>query len=145
MYRCNVPTALAAEWPVAAELFESENFHGIVPLLFADSPAEAEVAFNSDPASARKDVDGMERALFQPEIVSATDALKFCKKPRPGDAIYAYKLANLEGLENPKRVREQPSASGGGTASNAEQLASSSNPPPSKRIRTEILTSGRRL
>jgi hypothetical protein len=37
---------MAAEWPVAAELFENENFHGTVLLLFADSPAEAEVAFN---------------------------------------------------------------------------------------------------
>jgi hypothetical protein len=26
LYRCNIPTALAAEWPAEAELFESENF-----------------------------------------------------------------------------------------------------------------------
>jgi hypothetical protein len=37
-----------------------------MPLLFTDNPAEGEVAFNADPASARRDVDRMNRALSRP-------------------------------------------------------------------------------
>jgi hypothetical protein len=76
--------------------------------MFTDNPAEGEVAFNADPASARRDVDRMNRALFQPELVSADEALKVCKKPRAGEAVFAFKIANLEGLENPMRTKSGP-------------------------------------
>ena len=49
----------AGKWTATADMFESDSFMGIMPLLFGDSPAENEVAFNADPAMARKDVDRM--------------------------------------------------------------------------------------
>jgi hypothetical protein len=42
----------AGEWTATADMFESDSFMGIMPLLFGDSPAENEVAFNADPAMA---------------------------------------------------------------------------------------------
>lgn len=92
---------LAGEWHAAAELYETEDFHGIIPSFFADSPATAEVAYTADPSLARKDVDRMQRALFQPEILTPDEALKVCKRPRAGEAVFAYKLANLDALERP--------------------------------------------
>ncbi len=142
LFRCNIPTALAAEWPAEAELFESENFHGIVPLMFTDNPAEGEVAFNADPASARRDVDRMNRALFQPELVSAEEALKVCKKPRAGEAVFAFKIANLEGLENPRRTKSGAPVGRPPAAGSSDTGSSASNPPPSKRLRAESPPSG---
>jgi len=142
LFRCNIPTALAAEWPAEAELFESENFHGIIPLMFTDNPAEGEVAFNADPASARRDVDRMNRVLFQPELVSADEALKVCKKPRTGEAVFAFKIANLEGLENPKRTKSGAPEGPPPTAGSSGAGSSASNPPPSKRLRADPPPSG---
>ncbi len=93
----------AGEWTATADMFESDSFMGIMPLLFGDSPAEDEVAFNADPATARKDVDRMMRSLFQPEVIDGEEDINMCRKPRSGEAVYAYKLANLESLENPPR------------------------------------------
>jgi hypothetical protein len=111
-----------------------------MPLMFTENPAEGEVAFNADPASARRDVDRMNRALFQPELVSPEEALKVCKKP--GEAVFAFKMANLEGLENPKRTKggsaEGPSSNAGSSGGGS----SSGNPPPSKRLRAEPPPSG---
>ncbi len=84
MCRCNVPTMQAGEWTAAADMFESDSFMGIMPLLFGDSPAEDEVAFNADPATARKDVDRMMRSLFQPEVLDGEEAINVCRKPRSG-------------------------------------------------------------
>ena len=107
-----------------------------MPLMFTNNPAEGEVAFNADPASARKDVDRMNRAL------SPEEALKVCKKPLAGEAVFAFKMANLDGLENPKRTKggsaEGPSSNAGSSGAGS----SSSNPPPSKRLRAEQPPSG---
>jgi hypothetical protein len=70
----------AGEWSATADMFESDTFHGIMPLLFGDSPAENKVAFNADPSTARKDVDRMMRALFQPEVVDGDEAIRVCRK-----------------------------------------------------------------
>jgi hypothetical protein len=36
------------------------------------------VAFNADPAMARKDVDRMMRSLFQPEVIDGEEAIQVC-------------------------------------------------------------------
>ena len=113
-----------------------------MPLLFTDNPAEGEVAFNADPASARRDVDRMNRALFHPELVSPEDALKVCRKPRAGEAVFAFKLANLDGLENPKRTKGGSAEGHSSNAGSSGAGSSSSNPPPSKRLRAEPPPSG---
>jgi hypothetical protein len=110
--------------------------------MFADNPAEGEVAFNADPASARRDVDRMNRALFQPELVSAEEALKVCKRPRAGEAVFAFKIANLEGLENPRRTKSGAPEGPPPAAGSSDSGSSASNPPPSKRLRAEPPPSG---
>jgi hypothetical protein len=87
MCRCNVPTMQAGEWTATADMFESDSFMGIMPLLFGDSPAENEVAFNADPAMARKDVDRMMRSLFQPEVIDGEEALAKCWRPKMSASI----------------------------------------------------------
>jgi hypothetical protein len=67
-----VPTLLAAKWPLEAELFDGEVLHGVVPVLLAKNPAAAETTLHGDPANARKDVDRLQRGLFQPEILSTS-------------------------------------------------------------------------
>jgi hypothetical protein len=93
----------AGEWTATADMFELDSFMGIMPLLFGDSPAEDEVAFNADPATTRRDMDRMMRSLFQPEVIGGEEAINVCRKPRSGEAVYDFKLANLESLENPPR------------------------------------------
>jgi hypothetical protein len=124
----------AGEWAATADMFESDSFMGIMPLLFGDSPAEDEVAFNADPATARKDVDRMMRSLFQPEVIDGKEAINVCRKPRSGEAVYAYKLANLESLENPPR---RPRTEKAPAVSTSGPDPSSTKPPPSKRLRTD--------
>ena len=82
--RCNVPVMLAAQWDVSASLLDGEDLVGMAPTLFPDNPAAAEVAFLADHRFARKDVDRINRALFQPELVTAAEAIQICRKPRPG-------------------------------------------------------------
>ena len=110
--------------------------------MFTDNPAEGEVAFNADPASARRDVDRMNRVLFQPELVSADEALKVCKKPRTGEAVFAFKIANLEGLENHKRTKSRAPEGPPPAAGSSDSGSSASNPPPSKRLRADPPPSG---
>ncbi len=95
--------------------------------MFTDNPAEGEVAFNADPASARRDVDRMNRVLFQPELVSADEALQVCKKPRTGEAVFAFKIANLEGLENPKRTKSRAPEGPPPAAGSSDSGSSASN------------------
>jgi len=83
---------------VAADLFEGDYLHGMVPILFAEDPEAAESAFTGDPATARKDVDRMQRLFFQPEHVSSAEALGVVRKPVIGKAEYLWRLANLEAL-----------------------------------------------
>ena len=102
---------LAAEWDAQAELFEPVLFSGIVPVLFAENPAIAEVAFLADRPTARRDLDRMMRALFHPELITGHEAIEVCRRPRIGEAVYAYKLANLTTLKRPApRVRVKPTA-----------------------------------
>ena len=135
MRKYNVPTVLAAEWALEADLFESDAFSGIVPTFFADNPAVAEAAFHADSVSARRDVDKMMRALFQPELISSDQADKVCRKPRTGEAVYAYKLANLEALERPAQAQAA-------RAAEAEQRPGPSSAPGSKRQRLNSSASG---
>jgi hypothetical protein len=78
---------LVAQWDVTASMLDGEHLVGMAPTLFADNPAAAEVAFLADHRNARKDVDRLNRALFQAEIVSAAEAIQICRKPRPGKNI----------------------------------------------------------
>jgi hypothetical protein len=121
----------AGEWTATADMFESDSFMGIMPLLFGDSPAENEVAFNADPAMARKDIDRMMRSLFQPEVIDGEEAIQVCRKPRSGEAVYAFKLASLENPPRRPRTEKAP------TASTSGPDPSSTKPPPSKRLRTD--------
>jgi hypothetical protein len=65
-----------------------------------------------------------------------------CKKPRTGEAVFAFKIANLEGLENPKRTKSGAPEGPPSTAGSSGAGSSASNPPPSKRLRADPPPSG---
>jgi len=117
-------------------MFDTDSFSGVIPVMFADNPATAEVAFLADGPTARRDVDRMMRVLFQPETVSGIDAIELCRRPRAGEAVYAYKLANLASSENPApRVRAEHLEQ---ATENDSSTDSQSVPGPSKKIRLEV-------
>jgi hypothetical protein len=76
---------------------------GMIPVLFAENPSEAEKGLLKDLISARKDLDGINRAFFIPEAVDLENAMKVVKKPRVGEAEYAFKERNLDRLFEPRR------------------------------------------
>ncbi len=76
---------------------------GMIPVLFAENPSEAEKGLLKDLISARKDLDRINRAFFIPEAVDLENALKVVKKPRLGEAEYAFKERNLDRLFEPQR------------------------------------------
>ena len=76
---------------------------GMIPVLFAENPSEAEKGLLKDLISARKDLDRINRAFFIPEAVDLENALKVVKKPRVGEAEYAFKERNLDRLFEPRR------------------------------------------
>jgi hypothetical protein len=125
-----VPTLLAAEWPLEAELFDGEVLRGVVPVLFAENPAGAETTLHGDPANARKDVDRLQRSLFQPEILSTSDAIQVCKKPRSGEAAYAFKTANLDLLTSPSRPTGSGASSKAGPTPGGSGTSSKTGPTP---------------
>jgi hypothetical protein len=99
MPRCNVPVMVVAKWDVTAMMLDGSELNGMMPTLFADNPAAAEVVFHGDPVNARKDVDRLNRALFQAEVVDGDEAINICRKPRPGDAVYVFQQANIDALQ----------------------------------------------
>jgi hypothetical protein len=109
-------------------MFSGEHMSGVIPVLFADNPVDAEAAFLVS-SSARKDVDRLQRIFFQPESIPASDALRICKKPRQGEAVFLYKAANLERLAEPAATSVPVSS---------EQASGSTDGPQSKKPRTEI-------
>jgi hypothetical protein len=97
--------------------WDGSELSGMMPTLFADNPAAAEVAFHSDPGNGRRDVDRLNRSLFQAEVVDGEEAIQICRKPRAGEAVYVFKQANMEALQNPPRpsAQAEPQPSGSGT------------------------------
>jgi hypothetical protein len=108
---------VVAEWDVTAMLLDGSELSGMMPTLLAENPAAAEVAFHADPVNGRRDVDRLNRSLFQAEVVDGEEAIQICRKPRAGEAVYVFKQANIEALQNPPRTSAQaePQPSGSGT------------------------------
>jgi hypothetical protein len=75
---------VVAEWDVTAMLLDGSELSGMMPTLFAENPAVAEVAFHADPGNGRRDVDRLNRSLFQAEVVDGEEAIQICRKPRAG-------------------------------------------------------------
>jgi hypothetical protein len=69
-----------------------------MPVLFANDPKAAEEGMMDNIASARKDLDKINRAFFVPENLDMEEAAKVAKKPRLGDAEFLFKDWNLERL-----------------------------------------------
>jgi len=87
-------------WDLKTEMLDSDILSGLVPVLFSDSPAVSEAALKADQATARKDIEALNRAYFIPENVDLEEALKIVRKPRLG-CEYAFKSQNLERLFHP--------------------------------------------
>jgi len=103
IYRDNIPCICLGQWDLSADYFEDEMLSGMIPVLFAENPSEAEKGLLKDLISARKDLDRINRAFFIPEAVDLENALKVVKKPRVGEAEYAFKERNLDRLFEPRR------------------------------------------
>ena len=101
--RDNIPCICLGQWDLSADYFEDEMLSGMIPVLFAENPSEAEKGLMKDLISARKDLDRINRAFFIPEAVDLENALKVVRKPRLGEAEYAFKERNLDRLFEPQR------------------------------------------
>jgi len=88
--RDNIPCICLGQWDLSADYFEDEMLSGMIPVLFAENPSEAEKGLMKDLISARKDLDRINRAFFIPEAVDLENALKVIKKPRLGEAEYKF-------------------------------------------------------
>ncbi len=67
-------------------------------MLFANDPKAAEEGMMDNIATARKNLDKINRAFFVPESLNIEEATKVAKKPRLGDAEFLFKDWNLERL-----------------------------------------------
>jgi|688.fasta_scaffold187548_2 hypothetical protein len=124
---------VVAEWDVTAMLLDGSDLSGMMPTLFAENPAAAEVAFHADPGNGRRDVDRLNRSLFQAEVVDGEEAIQICRKPRAGEAVYVFKQANIEALQNPPRpsAQAEPQPSGSGSGTSQLQSGAPTGPQPS--------------
>ncbi len=98
MCRDNTPSILLCEWEVESDYLEDDRITGVMPVLFANDPKAAEAGMMDNLATARKDLDKINRAFFVPECLDYEEAAKVAKKPRLGDAEFLYKDWNLERL-----------------------------------------------
>jgi hypothetical protein len=96
--RDNTPSVLLCEWEVESDYLEDDRITGVMPVLFANDPKAAEAGMMDNLATARKDLDKINRAFFVPESLDIEEAAKVAKKPRLGDAEFLYKDWNLERL-----------------------------------------------
>jgi hypothetical protein len=93
--RDNTPSILLCEWEVESDYLEDDRITGVMPVLFANDPKAAEAGMMDNLATARKDLDKINRAFFVPESLDIEEAAKVAKKPRLGDAEFLYKDWNL--------------------------------------------------
>ena len=98
MCRDNTPSILLCEWEVESDYLEDDRITGVMPVLFANDPKAAEEGMMDNIATARKDLDKINRAFFVPESLDIEEAAKVAKKPRLGDAEFLFKDWNLERL-----------------------------------------------
>ena len=104
LHRDNIPVLSLGVWEIHADYLDKEMLSGILPVLFAENPAAVEDCFRRDPITLRKDIEALQKQFFVPEEVTLTDALKVIKKPRSGDALFTWKMENLERLFSDSNV-----------------------------------------
>jgi hypothetical protein len=90
------------EWDLSAEYFDEDFLSGIMPVLFARDPKAAESGIRSNPETAMKDLDKLNRIFFIPESVELPAAQKIVKRARLGDVDYVFKRKNLERVFEPE-------------------------------------------
>ena len=67
---------------LAANLFEGEVMGGLIPTLFADDPAAAELAIKAHASKAHWDINKLAKVFMVLEDISLKDAAGVLKKPR---------------------------------------------------------------
>jgi hypothetical protein len=102
LFRDNIPAILLGEWDLSAEYFDEDFLSGIMPVLFARDPKAAESGIRSNPETAMKDLDKLNRIFFIPESVELPAAQKIVKRARLGDVDYVFKRKNLERVFEPE-------------------------------------------
>jgi hypothetical protein len=94
--RDNIPTIILFEWNLETDYIDEEYLSGLLPVLFAADPKEAEAGIKAHQAFALKDIDRLNRMFFIPEGLDLEEAHKVVKKARLGDVDYVFKARNLE-------------------------------------------------
>ena len=69
-----------------------------MPVLFANDTKKAAAGIMGNLATARKDLDRINRVFFVPEHVDLEAARMVVRKPRLGDVHHAFKAKNLDRL-----------------------------------------------
>ena len=72
-----------------------------MPVLFANDTKKAAAGIMGNLATARKDLDRINRVFFVPEHVDLEAARMVVRKPRLGDVHHAFKAKNLDRLFEP--------------------------------------------
>jgi hypothetical protein len=82
LFRDNVPTIAAANWPAESKLFEGESTAGPVPIMFADDIESSRSAIEANVRRGHQDLQRMMRMFLMPENILLEEALAIAKKPR---------------------------------------------------------------
>ena len=77
-----MPVIMLDAKSLAANLFEGEVMGGLIPTLFADDPAAAELAIKAHASKAHWDINKLAKVFMVLEDISLRDAAGVLKKPR---------------------------------------------------------------
>ncbi len=77
-----MPSIQIKQWPLSANMWNSDDIAGLVPTLFADNIEAATEALANHPGKAHSDVNKINKAILIPEELDLIEALAFLKKPR---------------------------------------------------------------
>jgi hypothetical protein len=74
-----MPCVLLSQWELEADYFAQDFMSGVIPVLFAEDPKEAQLAILADEYTAMKDLDRINRSFFIPETIDLEAAFKVVK------------------------------------------------------------------
>gem|GEM_PF-4185286 len=98
MFRDNIPCVTLCTWEMEADLYDDDIMSGIIPVLFAEKPEEADEALSRIPPTLRKDLEALQKPFFIPESITKEQAALIIKKPKLGDSDPVWKNRNLDRL-----------------------------------------------
>ena len=82
MYRDAVATVLLGEWPLTANLFDSDHLEGPVPILFTSNLEDARRNFTTHLDLAHKDLIRLTGKFFSTENLRPLKAMAYIDNPK---------------------------------------------------------------